>query len=110
MVAIYCAKRGALMLELIKVDGAQVIRGTVGDAFTYRAKADGDTVKFKRAGAYIFAKVPEGAEVKIYKKPHAQTFHKELLKQNGLALHRGLSGVDGDALLDNMLDCVGILR
>lgn len=64
-------------------------------------------IKFKRVGNNLMAKV--GEEVAVYRKPNANSYHKTLMRENGLALYRGLSGCDSDMLMENMLEFVEII-
>lgn len=63
-------------------------------------------VKFKRAGGKLIARV--GAEVLAYKKPSANEWHYEYMRNNSRQLS-GWGGVDHDQLLDNMLEYIEIL-
>lgn len=70
--------------------------------YKFRDTTSGEYVKFTKAGGKALAKVGEG--VQVYKKPKAQAYHRELMKQNGIALYRGLSSCNSEQLLDNMLE------
>lgn len=94
--------------ELVKAEGVAVLMGTVQDAKNYRVKENGQVVKLRQVGGCVMAKV--AGAVDVYKKPHAQTYHRELMRQNGLALYRGLAGADSEQLLDNMLEYVETLE
>lgn len=48
--------------------------------------------------------------VAIMKKPSAVSFHREYMRQHGLAMYRGLATCDIDRLLDNMLEAVEVVE
>lgn len=95
--------------EIVHAGGARVLRGTLADERGYRVKQGGQPVKVRQVGGRVVAVL--GAEpVELYKKPHATTYHREYMRQNGLALYRGLPGTDAEQILDNMLEYDGILE
>lgn len=58
-------------------------------------------VVFRPLGNNAIAKV--GRDVLVYRKPHAMTYHKELMRQNARALWLG-STVNPDAVLVDLLE------
>lgn len=67
---------------------------------------DKTAVRFRRKDNKCYAII--GEQVLVYKKPNAHQFHKELMRENGLALYRGLPGCDSERLLENMLEFIEI--
>ncbi len=73
---------------------------------SYRFMANGKRIRFVSVGNQSIAKV--GRKVRVYRKPNANTFHKELARQNSLAWWRGQGStpVDTERLLTNMLEYI----
>lgn len=64
-------------------------------------------ISFKRAGSKLMAAVV--GDIAVYKKPNPNEFHREYMRENGLAMYRGLAGCDHDRLVENMLEYVEII-
>jgi hypothetical protein len=64
-------------------------------------------IRFKREGSKLVAFVK--GKIAVYKKPHTNKFHREYMRQNGLALYRGLPGCDSEQLTDNMLEYIEVI-
>lgn len=61
-------------------------------------------IKFEKIGSKLYGGTR--GRLLVYKKPHAQTFHIQLMLENSRALRDGVLGADSDKIMENMLDFV----
>lgn len=96
------------MYSIQNIGAVRMIELPQNDGLRFRFfKEDGSKIKLKAEGSKLRAFVT--GKIVVKKLPHTNTFHREYMRQNGLALYRGLQGCDTERLVENMLECVEIV-